>query len=477
MNKVTPAEQLQIEDQDTKEFLCFSKYVTDIIEEDKEQTFCYVVINATMYFLVKLIPLIGYLKCLKPCKLHRDKKLTMKRMVETLHLGPPVDYEGATNLINTILLICALFLSFVAATATTIEAETYLEMDLNSCQMGWGHQETCIQIDTGGYFGSYNATGILKNGTKYPNKPGDPVDLSGLEFLIWPDSVTQGREIPSVAVNRWSALSAAALMIVFIYSVFWYLLLVVSGARSMGEVMMGKFWSIGVMLVILFLIILLVSVIAWVASIQRIMSGLLPMYPVTGIEFGYFTNKDDITDNGQYFMGWAVDAVAINSCFVILPLTLVHVFSVITAEWTIVKNRPITPKEFIYFTMARLNRTHELNIDNKNDGNYVCRCEQREVENALGYKIQVGKKQCKEVAQILASFEKYGIKMDPEEYDKDQKKKDNVVESMDHFLDMWPHIAWEDDSLEPGTVGEKGIKQLYRTALTSMYAELYPGHF
>ena len=58
-----------------------------------------------------------------------------------------------------------------------------------------------------------------------------------------------------------------------------------------------------------------------------------------------------------------------------------------------------------------------------------------------------------------------------------RKKKDNVVESMDHFLDMWPHIAWEDDSLEPGTVGEKGIKQLYRTALTSMYAELYPGHF
>ena len=61
--------------------------------------------------------------------------------------------------------------------------------------------------------------------------------------------------------------------------------------------------------------------------------------------------------------------------------------------------------------------------------------------------------------------------MDPKKKQTDtdnKQKEDNVLENMDHFLDMWPHLDWE-------KLNE--IQPLYHTAFSSMYAELYPGHF
>ena len=54
---------------------------------------------------------------------------------------------------------------------------------------------------------------------------------------------------------------------------------------------------------------------------------------------------------------------------------------------------------------------------------------------------------------------------------------EDIIENMDHFLDMWPFIIWEDSALAmKGEDGHVGVKPLYKTAFSSMYAELYPDH-
>ena len=82
-----------------------------------------------------------------------------------------------------------------------------------------------------------------------------------------------------------------------------------------------------------------------------------------------------------------------------------------------------------------------------------------------------------EVDNVLKCFQAYGIKMDPTD---NKQGVDNVVENMDHFLDMWPYLDWENEHLKKNNNDDEnvnGIRPLYHTAFSSMYAELYPGHF
>ena len=490
--------------------VCFSKYIKNKIDEERDLKCGYNFVNAAMYTAVKIIPFLGFFDFVKPLKTKSD--ITMRQLIESMHMGPPINYDGATNLINTILLLCALLLAFVAASSTVLETENFMAVDLNSCAEGFAHEATCIQIDSGGYFGTYNATGLLKPGSDYPVKPGDPVNIKDVVALTPLFAGSKPNEIPSVTVNFFSAVSVGLLLMILAFGTVWYLLLVVSGAHSMGEVMMSKFWESGVLLILVFFILLLFALLFWLGSVGRIMQTLLPHYPITGVEFGYATHSEDVFTHGQYFMAWLLESVVINTCIIVLPMVLLMVYNIFVSEWNIVKHRPTTPKEFIYYTLARLNRTHGLNTGEKypkiknSDGKdgeefncnckeedeeeedkkrgpvckKVCRCKCTEEEEGDKKKDKkrgpVGKKVCREVQHVLECFEKYGMKLDTDS----SNSKSVEADSMDHFLDMWPHLDWEHDSLKPQKDETKeeitGVRQLYATALQSMYAELYPDH-
>ena len=109
---------------------------------------------------------------------------------------------------------------------------------------------------------------------------------------------------------------------------------------------------------------------------------------------------------------------------------------------------------------------------------FKCTCPKEEQQEEK-YKVPFGRKQCIEVDNVLKCFQAYGIKMDPTD---NKQGVDNVVENMDHFLDMWPYLDWENEHLKKNNnddenVNVNGIRPLYHTAFSSMYAELYPGHF
>jgi len=72
------------------------------------------------------------------------------------------------------------------------------------------------------------------------------------------------------------------------------LLLIFSGSGSMGEHIMRIFWVFGLPPLIIMFIGLLIGIFYWILSMVRVMQALLPnLYAVKGLEFGYFTNKDE----------------------------------------------------------------------------------------------------------------------------------------------------------------------------------------
>ena len=496
------------EEEETKKVdpSCFCEEARRLAEASGGKQGCVDIFDAAMYGVVKVIPPTGRFPCCTSKTLSgRRKDIRMTEFIDSLHLGPPLDYDGATNLINTILLVTALFLAFVAASANTPEAENYIAADLSSCKQGWGHEGICIQLDSGGYFGERNATGLLKVGVEYPVKPGDAVNLQGLEFSILPNYINYGKEIPSIAVNYFSAASMAILLVVFIFIILWYMLLVVSGAHSMGEVMMSVFWQTGVVSIIVFLMLLAVAFVLWISSMVRIMQILLPEFPVTGVEFGYFTHSGDITSSGQYFFAWVLEGWGFHVGVVTTVMMAVLAYRVFSTEWNLVKTRPTTPQEFIYYTLARLDKV--LGIENIMENS--CDCKIRQLTHAITMSRQFPNRKlkdeeipegvdssklkkgdlsklheklgcdcdncivCKEARNILEQFKKYGLKLHPEEETVKTGNIDHFIETMDHFLDIWPHLDW--DELRKKEKG-KLIKPVYISSLNSMYVELFPDH-
>ena len=191
-------------------FSCFGEYVKNKKDEKEKTKCCYNVFNAALYTLVKLLPFAGYLPFVRPVKMSRN--ISVRDLIISMHMGPPIGYEGATNLVNTILLLSALLFAFVAASSTVLEEEKFINADLHTCQQGFGHEATCIQIDAAGYFPSFNATGLLKQGVEYGIKEGDPVNIK--EFLRAGVALFAGahdKDIPSITTKTNPEFSAMAM--------------------------------------------------------------------------------------------------------------------------------------------------------------------------------------------------------------------------------------------------------------------------
>ena len=170
----------------------------------------------------------------------------MSERIIAAHTGLSVTYDDYTGMINTILLVAALFLSFVSATVTVCGEDQYLKADLEHCRRGWAHRLTCVDLDVAGYFGTINATGLLTTADTTPTdsaarllratkggptstSPGwmAPVNMNRLTYHTWFDSpsMTSGNELPSFGVAFYGAGSIGLLGLVTMFGFVQYLFL------------------------------------------------------------------------------------------------------------------------------------------------------------------------------------------------------------------------------------------------------------
>jgi hypothetical protein len=378
--------------------------------------------EGALYGFTKIVPFLGYLPCMQRC---RGRERRMRVLIEEAHIGVPVTYESATGLINTVLLIAALFLAFVAASSTIISEADYMAADLSACKLRYAHTETCIQLDLNGYFTSSNATGLLENATKYDRHINGPIDLGKLRFEIWPDAMTSGKELPSVAVNRYSALAMYQLMLIVTFAVLWYLCLVFSGAQSMGNQVMINVWQAGLPLMLCFFFGIIAAMICWALSMNRIMQIMLPKYPVKGINFLHYTLAKDEVSLGRYFAAWGLEFTFINGVIILTLIFVGQIWFTFTAEWKEVRRRPRTPHEFICWSLSDLQK-YQMKNQNQQDL----------------------------ILKTIGIFEKAGINLNA-----------RGVE-MDHFIGMWPHLQFDHGDLAD-------INTLHVAALHAAYHDLY----
>ena len=472
--------------------------------------------DAVWYVGIKVIPQLGMCPCARRCRGKEGTKIG--DIIGRVHIGLAIDYDGATNVIQTVLLVSALFLAFVAASATVVDEEKYVKADSFSCQQGWGHKGTCIQMAAGGYFGNLTETGLLEKGIflEYRSEIeklqkdfiGQPIiDLGdkSLQFYLWPDAITGGTELPSLAINRFSAMSMALLVLVFMAAAVWYLLLIFSGSRSMGEDIMRIFWVFGLPPLIIMFIGLLTGIFYWILSMVRVMQALLPnLYAVKGLEFGYFTNKDDAVSLAQYVGGWGIEEVSINLCiFVLIPMFVLQGYFTFTEEWRYVITRPKHPRHFVIQAIVPLwqsfmaKKYGENNNKKKQKKRKKCMPEERKsTKNWLLSKIfflwEVHKKEqettrreeedkkqfvsdqcyrkcvcescrfCQDGNKTLEAFQKFEIEVN----DYSAFDDEDVRELMSHFIDMFPHLDWKGDLL-------KDIKPLHVSSLKSKFKGMY----
>ena len=64
--------------------------------------------------------------CARRCRGKEGTKIG--DIIGRVHIGLAIDYDGATNVIQTVLLVSALFLAFVAASATVVDEEKYVKL-------------------------------------------------------------------------------------------------------------------------------------------------------------------------------------------------------------------------------------------------------------------------------------------------------------------------------------------------------------
>ena len=119
------------------------------------------------------------------------------------------------------------------------------------CRRGWANTQVCIDLDAGGFFGTFNATGLLANGTVQTSDFAS-VDISPMTGMfpwkvMWGDSLypQRGLDLPSFAIMYWSGWSMSLLTIVVMLSFFQYLTLLTSSAQTAGDEVMYAYYASG----------------------------------------------------------------------------------------------------------------------------------------------------------------------------------------------------------------------------------------
>ena len=397
----------------------------------------------------------------------------MRERVKAAHIGLPVTVDDFTNLINTILLMSALFLSFVAASATVLGDEQLLKNDLVYCQRGWAHGRICRDLDSAGYFGAFNATGLQVNNTEHAARmlkgqvagvntntvtammvSNQSVDISTMFFGLFGDSMhfTRSLDIPSFGIMFYNALAVGLLLVVIVMGFLQYVVLVLSGARSMGDDIMMAFWDSGAILVYLQLVMIVMAIIFWIQSLSRIVGALNPSYVMHGMEFVYYTHVDSSGDFSVFFNAIVVEGFTLSVFFfIVLPLIFFQTLWTFGTE----KNNVLAdrPKHIAGFVLKALQPLED--------------------DDCLGG-IKFGNKD-QATYRVVDMFKAHGYKVGGWEDASDEEEK-LACKEMDLFIDEFNFLDWEALSWELDDQGNKKTRLLSireNARLHQLHRELY----
>ena len=344
-----------------KQSIAVNKEKDDINKENLIQGIMFDTWDIFCYTLVKLVAPSRHCCCLRSC---RGTHQHMYQRVKDAHIGLAVNFDDFTNLINTILLLDALFLSFVAATMTTLTDEQLLKQDLIACQQAWAPVDLCIELDHGGYFSQTNSTGLLTSemmmtATNVMSIHRPAVSISSLLHFTNPfDSniLRAGSELPSVAILWYSCMSVGLLMNILFVCVILYLILVLSGARSMGTDVMNTLWTYSFPLVGCCLFAIMFAVIFWLQSLSRIGGALFPEYQMYGVEFFFYTHAQQTINFATLGNGYCGEMLLMwGMIFIALPLLLLTGMMTFRTEKNyVLRERPTTIATFVKQALKHL---------------------------------------------------------------------------------------------------------------------------
>jgi hypothetical protein len=457
------------------------------------------------FFLVKLVPCFRSCPCFTSCRQNSDgKHQHMHDLILNSHTGIPVTYDDFTNLMNTVLLMSALLLSFVAGSTTVLGKEQFIENDLTACQRGWAHEQICKKLDVAGYFGDINATWLLTESDLIGNSGGHrrlkvvaggdgsgvgtsayykyhSVDVSGQWFGTWWESphLTSGQELPSFAIMYYSAWSFGFLVFVVVSGFFHYVVLIISGARQ-DDSIMQIFWDASLVLIVLDLAAIIAALAFWMQSMCRIVGALWPSYEMHGIEFGWFTHSDTTANYAVLFSAFSLEGCFAWS-FVLLVLCILYIVGR-TFEAELNYLTTDRPKHIAGFVMKALEHLEDDDCLVTEDTKMEAMSADNSLSNVSGW--------TSAVYRVVEIFKSQGYKVGGEEWTKEQEKalegvdkdgnkflstaakeKKIAVQEMEHFIDEFAHLDWKELSIDKD--GNKILSVREKACLLRLHSELY----
>jgi hypothetical protein len=473
------------------------------------------------FFLVKIFPCFKSLPCFVSCRKNSDGEYQhMQTVIEGAHTGLPVSYDDFTNLMNTILLMSALFLSFVAGSVTVLGEEQFTKQDLTACQRGWAHGQICKKLDVAGYFGDINATWLLTESdlptylslnnssshrrlkivargegggvssseyVKYTS-----VDIGGMWLGTWWESpqLTSGNELPSYAILFYSAWSFGLLILVVVSGFVHYFILILTGARQ-DESIMKTFWEASVTLVIIDLGAIITALIFWLQAMGRIVGCLWPSYNLHGIEFLWFTHSDTDANYGVLFSAFCNEGIVAWGFIMLWGFFGYIIIRTFEAELNyLTQDRPKHIAGFVMKAFEHLEDDDCLpNVVQLTDDSQSV---------ALGAIQGDGKTSA--VYRVVDIFKSEGYKVGGEEWTEEQEKEPHhaytatelregvdkdgnkllstaakekaiAIKEMEHFIDEFGHFDWTELSRDRD--GNKILSFRERACLLRLHSELY----
>ena len=432
------------------------------------------------FICVKLIPCFRTLPIFVSCRKDTNgKHQHMNDIIDKAHVGLPVTYDEFTNLMNTFLLMSALFLSFVAGSTTVLGSEQLLEADLIACQRGWAPEQICKNLDAAGYFGDVNATWLLDSvdsldysnitshrllkqvqgatddtGSNNDYTTYDSVDISGMWLgTLWDSPhLTSGQELPSFAIMYYSAWSFGLLIMVVVSGFMHYFLLIVSGARQ-DESIMKTFWDAGFALIVFDLVGIFLALIFWIQSMSRIVGALWPNYNLHGIEFVVTTHVDTNANYAVMFSAFSNEGVIAWSLIIFCIIIIYTAVRTFEAELNyLTSDRPKHVAGFVMKALAHLDDDDCLTTDKAHT-------------NA-----EEGFLWTSAVYRVIDIFKAQGYKVGGEE-DATMEEKDIAVDEMEHFIEEFAHLEWERLSIDKN--GKEILSVREKACLLRLHAELY----
>ena len=323
------------------------------------------------FFMVKIFP------CMRPCPCYRSCRKNqhgqyphMRSVIDRAHMNIPVTYDDILNLLNSFLLMSALFLSFVATSTTVLGKSDFLLADLTACQRGWAHVSICKELDRAGYFGSMNATWLLNATdviglTLRPVEDGqtnleysmyESINIQGQAFgTVWDSThLISGNELPSFAIMYYSSITFGLLMMVILSGFLHMLCLTLSGAKT-DESIMLTFWNGSMSLIVLDIGAILSAMFFWMQSMSRIITALWPSYNLHGLNFVWFTHSDEMVNYGVMFNAYSSEGVVAWGVILFAISILYLVVQTFDAELKyLTSERPKTIVGFVVRALAPL---------------------------------------------------------------------------------------------------------------------------